>query len=73
MKTSTQADADKLKFYDNDASLGFYGSGEIEWTKHGIVIGSGIRTFKWVYEKDSSGSSGADCVWIDKITLVDLP
>jgi len=75
MKTSTQADADKLMFYDNDFRPGgnFYGSGELDWTYFSFPVDSGItHTFKWAYEKDGSGSSGSDCIWIDKIEVLDL-
>jgi hypothetical protein len=74
MKTSTEADADKLKFYDNGDGHGmFYGSGELDWTYFSFPIDAGIaHTFRWSYEKDSSGSSGSDSVWIDRIVLLDL-
>jgi len=73
MKTSTESDADKLKFYDNgDGHGGFYGSGEFDWDYHSFNISSGIHTFKWSYEKNGSGSSGDDCVWIDRIELIDI-
>ncbi|MBW2616708.1 MAG: hypothetical protein JRD02_11105 [Deltaproteobacteria bacterium] len=73
MKTSTEADADKLKFYDNGDPHGlFYGSGELDWTYFSFNTGNGMHTFKWAYEKNGSGSSGDDCVWIDKIEFLDL-
>jgi hypothetical protein len=72
MKIST-AGTDKLKFYDNgDAHGNFFGSGELDWTYFSFNTGNGMHTFKWAYEKDSSGSSGDDCVWIDKIEFLDL-
>ncbi len=72
MKTSTGS-ADRLYFYDNgDAHGGFYGSGELDWTYFSFNVGSGVHTFKWVYENNSTGSSGSDCVWIDKIEFLDL-
>ena len=73
MKTSTEDNADKLKFYDNGASHGmFYGSGELDWTYFSFNINPGMHTFKWAYEKNAGGSSGNDCVWIDKIKFLDL-
>jgi hypothetical protein len=72
MKTSSQADRDKLKFYIDGAVAGtnFYGSGELGWSEISFPIGSGsTHTFRWAYEKDGSGSSGADSVWIDKIVV----
>ena len=73
MKTFSQDGAEKLRFYDNGDPHGiFYGSGEIDWTYISFNISSGsTHTFKWAYEKDGSGSSGDDCVWIDKIEFID--
>ncbi|MBN1765327.1 MAG: hypothetical protein JW860_08735 [Sedimentisphaerales bacterium] len=70
MKTSTEAN-DKLRFYDNGDPHGlFNGSGELDWDYFFFSVTSGTHTFKWAYEKDGSGSSGSDCVWIDKIEFI---
>ena len=40
-------------------------SGEVDWTQKSYSISSGIHSLKWRYVKDSSGSSGDDCGWVD--------
>lgn len=74
VKASTEADADKLRFYDNGDSQGLFNiSGELDWTHYSFNIGPGdVHTFKWSYEKDANDSAGSDCVWIDMIEFVDL-
>ena len=73
MKVSTESGRDKLFFYEDGDSHGlFYGDGELDWTQFTFDVSSGSHVFKWVYVKDSSGSSGDDAVWIDKIEFVIL-
>jgi len=67
-KVSSEADEDRLRFYI-DSELQDNWSGEQDWSLQQYLIPSGLHTLKWVYEKDSSISSGSDCAWIDKITV----
>jgi hypothetical protein len=70
-KVSSEADEDYLRFYiDDELQDGW--SGEQDWSLQEYVITSGPHTLKWLYEKDSSVSSGSDCGWIDKIVITDV-
>ena len=43
-------------------------SGTVDWQlKSYTVSTTGSHTFKWRYTKDSSGSIGSDCGWVDKV------
>ena len=43
--------------------------GEIDWTYVEFPIEKGNHTFKWIYDKDSSGNSGDDAYYVDDITF----
>ena len=67
-KVSTEQDYDYLKFFiDNNLKAEW--SGSQSWTKETFAVTPGLRTFKWVYEKDYSTTGGIDKVWVDYITL----
>jgi len=44
-------------------------NGSIDWTDPGpvAIYGSGTHTIRWKYVKDSSGSEGSDCLWVDHV------
>ena len=44
-------------------------AGSKDWTESGpwTITGAGVHTIRWKFIKDSSGSSGSDCLWIDRI------
>jgi RHS repeat-associated protein len=44
-------------------------AGSKDWTTSGpwTITGAGTHTIRWKFIKDSSGSSGSDCLWIDRI------
>ena len=68
VKTSTEADYDKLEFYTNplvkpDAEW----SGENNWTQYVHNMTKGSYSLEWKYIKDTSSSEGEDCVYIDDI------
>ena len=44
--------------------------GEIDWTNEVFAVtGSGVHTFKWVYQKNDNGlTKGEDCAWLDGVT-----
>ena len=44
-------------------------SGEVAWTSTSFPVSAGTHTFKWVYAKDPSVSTGSDAAWIDTVTL----
>ena len=67
-KISSEADFDKLIFkIDNVVKETWTGSKS--WAQAKFPVSSGTHTFKWIYEKDYSGTSGNDCAWIDYIEL----
>lgn len=71
VKTSTEPQWDKLRFWIDGTSAGLWSgwSGETGWTEwvteHEIT--PGFHTFTWGYSKDASVSAGSDAVWIDSI------
>ncbi len=59
---------DYLKFYiDGQYQTGI--TGEVDWQKKSYSLTAGSRTLKWVYSKDSSGSAGDDCGWVDGLKV----
>jgi hypothetical protein len=67
-KVSSEA-GDKLKFYINDNLIEEWSGTTGGWKRQAYAVSSGNKTFKWVYEKNNSGSTGADCAWLDFIVL----
>ncbi|NWJ52325.1 MAG: T9SS type A sorting domain-containing protein [Bacteroidetes bacterium] len=66
LKTSTEKQADYLKFFIDNQEKGTWSS-ETDWSRIAFAVGPGIHTFKWSYQKDYSNLSGSDAVWIDNI------
>jgi len=61
---------DELALYiDEQYTVGRNGAIDEGWTESGpwAVSGSGEHTIRWQFSKDSSGSAGQDCVWIDYV------
>lgn len=67
-KVSSEAGYDYLQFYIGNVMMGEW-AGTLDWTKFSYPVQAGNVTFKWVYEKDYSVSSGDDCGWIDYLEL----
>ena len=67
-KVSTETGYDFLKFFINRNER-MRNSGISSWRKFSYPVPAGVQTFKWQYEKNNSGDSGDDCVWIDNITF----
>ena len=67
-KVSSEAGYDKLEFFIDNIKYGEW-HGERNWDKVAYNVTPGERTFRWVYTKDASASSGSDCAWIDYIQL----
>ena len=65
-KTNSEAGKDKLTFYVDSNAKGEW-SGEVDWSRETFAVATGTHTFKWIYMKDSNGSFGNDCCWIDDI------
>ena len=57
---------DNLKFYIDGDEIQQW-SGNTSWREMTFPVSQGEHTFTWTYEKDGSGTSGADHVWLDDI------
>ena len=57
---------DYLKFYIDGVEIQQW-SGNLSWREMVFPVTQGEHTFTWTYEKDGSGTSGADHVWLDDI------
>jgi hypothetical protein len=65
-RVSSETNYDYLSFRLNGTEV-FKKSGEIPWTKKAIAVPAGLNKIEWIYKKDQSVSSGADCAWLDMI------
>ena len=70
-KVSSENNYDWLRFYIDEEEMDHW-SGTIEWYEHTYNIRPGRHEYKWIYAKDYSVSTGADCSWIDYISLPPL-
>jgi hypothetical protein len=66
VKTSTEPNNDRLRFYVNNNNINNW-SGETNWTTVECNVPAGNNTLRWSYQKDASGTQGQDAVWIDNI------
>jgi len=67
-KVSSQ-DGDKLMFSINGQVKDEWSGTTGGWIRESFAVQPGVNTFEWNYDKNGSGSSGADCGWIDYIML----
>jgi hypothetical protein len=67
-KVSSEA-GDKLKFFIGNELLGDWSGTTESWRREAFAVTPGMKTFKWVYSKNSSGASGTDKAWLDNIQL----
>ncbi|MEZ5083685.1 MAG: hypothetical protein R2750_09570 [Bacteroidales bacterium] len=65
-KVSSESNYDYLQFWVDGVNVAQW-AGEIPWGKVKFFIPAGTHTFKWIYDKDGSVSTGSDCVWVDYI------
>ena len=65
-KTCSEANKDKLVFYIDNVSMGIW-SGEVDWSREVFPVAAGTHKFKWIYMKDTNGTYGDDCCWIDDV------
>lgn len=68
-KVSSEEGYDFLRFYINNELAGEWSGNNSGWRRESFPVGSGMNTFRWVYEKDGGLSVGGDCGWIDYIVL----
>ena len=67
-KVSSESGWDFLRFFIDNSQMDEW-SGTIGWTETVYPVTEGTHTFKWLYYKDGSVSSGGDCGWVDYILL----
>jgi len=67
-KVSSQPLSDRLKFYIDDLPVGNW-SGNQDWKYSAYPVLAGPHTFKWIYEKDATGSMNLDAAWVDYIVF----
>lgn len=60
---------DKLKFFINNSLVEEWSGTTSGWKRQAYLVNPGIKTFKWVYQKGTTGSAGGDCAWLDFIVL----
>ena len=65
---SSEANWDYLRFYIDGVQQGYW-SGTVPWSQVSYTVSAGAHTFKWVYSKDGSVSSGSDTAWVDDISI----
>ncbi len=71
-KVSSQYYCDYYRFYI-DRKLQEELSGEVAWSEVSFPVGAGTHTFRWEYEKDETGSSGQDTVYLDDLIFPAQP
>ena len=67
-KTSTEYRKDIFAFMMDGRKMDWW-SGENDWTFARYEFEAGYHVFEWLYDKNLSGQSGSDCVWIDDVTF----
>ncbi len=67
-KVSSEEGYDFFKFYI-DGTKKHEASGEEGWSTVSFPVEAGERTFKFLYEKDSSVDHGSDCAFVDNIVF----
>ena len=67
-KVSSESGYDKLTFFADDVQISQW-SGDSDWVEETYAATVGNHTFRWEYAKDQNTAGGADCGWIDFITL----
>lgn len=69
-KASSETNHDFLRLLVDGAEAGRL-TGQTDWTTKTVSIAAGTHTLTWQYQKDASGTAGADCGWVDHIRLSD--
>lgn len=67
-KVSSES-SDVLRFYINNQVAGNWSGTTGGWKREAFAVTAGNKTFKWSYEKNSMGTGGSDCAWLDYIVF----
>ncbi len=68
-KVSSEENFDFFHFYIDGSWRIEHGGDSGGWIYRTFPVYNGLTTFKWSYDKDSSGYDGDDCAWIDNIVF----
>ncbi len=68
-RVSSEAGFDFLTFTTNGEAITQI-SGEVDWQRYAIRLGSGTHQLAWTYTKDLSQSEGQDTGWLDAVRFV---
>ncbi|MBA4323245.1 MAG: hypothetical protein C0408_10565, partial [Odoribacter sp.] len=68
VKISSELNYDFMYFRLNGTQM-FRISGETGWIEKRFALKEGFNLLEWLYKKDQSVSSGADCAWLDNISF----
>jgi hypothetical protein len=60
---------DKLKFYIGNELIAEWSGTNEGWRRESFAVTPGYKSFRWVYAKNASGTSGSDKGWLDNINL----
>ena len=66
-KVSSESTYDYLKFYIDGVEQSGSISGTVDWQQKTFTLPDGSHTVQWAYVKDSIGSDGSDCGWVDQL------
>lgn len=69
LKTASELGFDYLRFYIDGVRMGEWSGIQTAWTMVSYPLTAGVHSLVWSYEKDGSGTNGADTAWIDTVSL----
>ncbi len=67
-KVSSESNYDYLQFWIDGTMMAEW-AGDVAWSQESYFVTAGVHTFKWVFDKDGSVTTGSDCGWIDYIVF----
>jgi hypothetical protein len=68
-KVSSETNADVLTFSVNGVPQAAI-SGEKDWRQQFVRVDDGAQYLDWIYDKNGSGSAGADRAWVDQFSFM---
>jgi hypothetical protein len=71
VRVSSELGFDFMRFYVDGVQMGEWSgtANSSTWQLVSFPIPAGVRTLRWSYEKDGSGTIGQDAAWIDAVVL----
>lgn len=71
-RVSSEEGYDELSFLVDDVGQGTISGTGGAWVRKALLLGAGTHSLKWVYAKDESDADGADCAWVDELTVTPI-